>query len=533
MNMPFLLHQLLTESAERDPSRTAVVGLGGSLTYEQLERLSNQIAHQLREGGVRPGDRVGLLLDKRVEGVAALLGIQKAGAAYVPVDPFSPPNRAAYILSNCGVRALVSASHKVSKLPADFLNSPALNSLILVDDAPPASPAALPAKVRVSTLDQVRATQPDSHPGVPITDNYLAYILYTSGSTGEPKGVMISHLNSLTFVNWAHDTFQVRPDDRVSSHAPFHFDLSVFDLYCTLKAGGTICLVPYSAATFPAELASWISDRKISIWYSVPSALIQLVEHGHLDQHNYDRLHTVLFAGEVFPIKYLRRLVEALPKPGYFNLYGPTETNVCTYYQVQSSDLEEARTQPVSIGKACANMEGFPINDRGEVAKLGEEGELYVRSGTVMKGYWGRAEDTAKVVVPNFLNPQYEDVLYRTGDIVRPMADGTYEYVGRRDKMIKSRGYRIELGEIEAALYAHSDVLEAAVVAVPDERIGARIKAYVVVQDGLSRADLEKFCSLRLPRYMMPEVLEMRSQLPKTSTGKIDKKTLERESTAA
>ncbi len=138
--MPFLLHQLLTESAERNPSQTAVVGLGGSLTYEQLERLSNQIAHQLREGGVRPGDRVGLLLDKRVEGVAALLGIQKAGAAYVPVDPFSPPNRAAYILSNCGVRALVSASHKVSKLPAEFLSSASLESVILVDDAVPLRP---------------------------------------------------------------------------------------------------------------------------------------------------------------------------------------------------------------------------------------------------------------------------------------------------------------------------------------------------------------------------------------------------------
>jgi amino acid adenylation domain-containing protein len=531
--MPFLLHQLLTESAERNPSQTAVTGPGGSLTYEQLERLSNQIARQLREGGVLPGDRVGLLLDKRVEGVAALLGIQKAGAAYVPVDPFSPPQRAAYILNNCGVRALVSASQKVLKMPTEFLNSKTLKSLILVDDNQASSAPGLPAQMHVSTLDQVRAAQPDSHLDMPITDDYLAYILYTSGSTGEPKGVMISHRNSFTFVNWGNDTFRVKPEDNVSSHAPFHFDLSVFDLYCTLKAGATINLVPYSAAAFPAELAPWIADNKISIWYSVPSALIQLVEHGHLEQYNYDHLRTVLFAGEVFPIKYLRRLVELLPNPGYFNLYGPTETNVCTYYQVQESDLEESRTQPVSIGKACANMEGYPVNDRGEIAKVGEEGELLVRSGTVMKGYWGRPEDTAKAVVPNFLNPQYKDELYRTGDIVRPMADGNFEYVGRRDKMIKSRGYRIELGEIEAALYAHTEVVEAAVIAVPDEKIGARIKAYVVVQDGLNRAELEKFCSLRLPRYMMPEVLEMRTHLPKTSTGKIDKKTLERESTAA
>src|ERR1700683_2456870 len=321
--MPFLLHQLLTESAERNPSQTVVMGPGGSLTYEQLERLSSQIGRQLREGGVLPGDRVGLLLDKRVEGVAALLGIQKAGAAYVPVDPFSPPQRAAYILNNCGVRALVSASQKVLKMPTEFLNSKTLKSLILMDDNQASSAPGLPAQMLVSTLDQVRAAQPDSHLDVPITDDYLAYILYTSGSTGEPKGVMISHRNSFTFVNWGNDTFRVRPEDNVSSHAPFHFDLSVFDLYCTLKAGATINLVPYSAAAFPAELAPWIADNKISIWYSVPSALIQLVEHGHLEQYNYDHLRSVLFAGEVFPIKYLRRLVELLPNPGYFNLYGP------------------------------------------------------------------------------------------------------------------------------------------------------------------------------------------------------------------
>jgi amino acid adenylation domain-containing protein len=525
--MPFLLHQLATESAERNPSQCAVVGPGGSLTYEQLERLSNQIAHELMEAGVRPGDRVGLLLDKRVEGVASLLGIMKAGAAYVPVDPFSPPQRAAYILGNCQVRALVSSPNKIAKMPAEFWNSPGLASVLLVDETRGTVPPEMPARVRVKGFGEVRSTQFDANPNVPITDNHLAYILYTSGSTGEPKGVMISHLNSLTFVNWSYDTFQVRPEDHVSSHAPFHFDLSVFDLYCALKAGATIYLVPYSCATFPPELASWISDNQISVWYSVPSALIQLVEHGQLERHNYERLRTVLFAGEVFPIKYLRQLVRALPQAEYYNLYGPTETNVCTYYQVQPSDLEESRTQPVSIGKACANMEVFAITDERKAAKVGEEGELYVRSGTVMKGYWGRPQDTAKMVIPNFLNPEYADVLYRTGDIVRPMADGNLEYVGRRDKMIKSRGYRIELGEIEAALYAHPQVLEAAVIAIPDEKIGARINAFVVVENGLDRAELEKFCTLRLPRYMMPEVLEMRPQLPKTSTGKIDKKSLE------
>ena len=342
---------------------------------------------------------------------------------------------------------------------------------------------------------------------------------------------MISHLNSLTFVNWAHDEYQIVQQDRVSSHAPFHFDLSILDLFCTLKAGGTICLVPGDVAAFPVRLAQWISERGITVWYSVPSALIQLVEHGQLERRDYGRLRWVLFAGEVFPCKYLRRLVQQIPQARYSNLYGPTETNVCTYYHVQSSDVAPDRTEPVPIGKACANTEVFALDEQGRVVAPGQEGELYVRCSTVMKGYWGRPDATAKTVLPNPLNSAYADVMYRTGDIVKLMPSGDYQYVGRRDKMVKSRGYRIELGEIETALYAHPGVKEAAVVAVPDERIGARLMAYVVPGDSaLTSSELMKFCSERVLRYMVPERIEMCSQLPKTSTGKIDKTTLENES---
>lgn len=526
--MAFLLHQLLTESAERNPSQTAVAGPSGSLTYAELEALSNQLAHQLRADGVRPGDRVGLFLNKSAEGVAGLLGIQKAGAAYVPVDPHAPPQRAAYILRNCSVRALVTTAEKLSRLPAEFLMTPELESVMFMEEKTPELPKPRAAKLRIAALPEVR-TQHQTPPDIPTTDNDLAYILYTSGSTGEPKGVMISHLNSLTFVNWCYDTFRVHSADRVSNHAPFHFDLSIFDIFCTLKAGGTVLLVPSTVTAFPVELACWIARNEITIWYSVPSALIQLVEHGRLEQNKYERLRLVLFAGEVFPIKYLRRLVSSLPHPAYYNLYGPTETNVCTYYRVRPSDLDPERTEPVPIGKACANTEVLAVNEGLEPVGTGEEGELYVRSSTVMKGYWGRPQDTVRVVVPNFQNPHYEDVLYRTGDIVRPLPEGDYQYVGRKDKMIKSRGYRIELGEIEAALYSHPGIREAAVIALPDEQVGARIKAYVVAQDGVDRRDLEKFCSQRLPRYMIPEWLEYRAELPKTSTGKIDKTLLEKE----
>lgn len=527
--MAFLLNQLLTESAQRLPDQAAVVSPEATLTYAELDVLSNQIANRLIEDGVRAGDRVGIFLPKSTHSVAAIFGIQKAGAAYVPIDPNSPSQRAAYILKNCDIRGLVTNSEKLHTLPHDFFDSGTVRSVLLTDSPSQEGVSQRTKSARVNSWSEVRANCSRTNPCIAVIENDLAYILYTSGSTGEPKGVAISHLNSLTFVNWAFDEFGVKASDKVSSHAPLHFDLSIFDIFCTIKAGATIYLVPNEILAFPVRLGRWIAEQGITIWYSVPSALIQLVERGKLEANNYDRLRTVLFAGEVFPIKFLRQVVQAIPHPSYFNLYGPTETNVCTFYQVQDADLAPGRTEPVPIGKACANTAVVAIDDNGKPVGAGGEGELYVRSSTVMKGYWGRPDATAKVALPNFLNDRFSDVIYKTGDIVRPLPDGNFQYVGRRDKMIKSRGYRIELGEIEAALYSHPEVKEAAAVALADERIGARIVAYIVSTNGLQARELENHCKERLPRYMMPEKFEFRPQLPKTSTGKIDKVSLEKE----
>ena len=517
---------MLTEAAEHDPDQCAVVSSSDSLTYGELDRLSNQIAHQLRADGVRAGDRVGIFLPKSTASVAALFGIQKAGAAYVPIDPHSPPPRAAYILQNCGVKGLVTNSEKLACLPGDFLGNSGMSS-VLVSDRVDSDKTRVNATI--TPFAELAATRPLTNPSVAITDSNLAYILYTSGSTGKPKGVMISHLNSLTFVNWCYDEFGVQKSDRVSSHAPFHFDLSVFDLFCTIKAGATVYLVPSEVQAFPRQLARWIADQRISIWYSVPSALIQLVDHGKLESWNYEQLRLVLFAGEVFPMKYLRKLVQSIPHPAYYNLYGPTETNVCTYYRVRESDIASERTEPVPIGIACANSDVFAVDDQMKPIAAGQQGELYVRSSTVMKGYWGRPDATSQVVVGNVLNSDYSEMIYRTGDIVELQPSGNYQYVGRRDKMIKSRGYRIELGEIEAALYSHPEVREVAVITIPDEQVGARIAAYVVCDGSLTGHQLERHCLEGLPRYMVPERFELRQSLPKTSTGKIDRTSLEEE----
>jgi acyl-CoA synthetase (AMP-forming)/AMP-acid ligase II len=238
----------------------------------------------------------------------------------------------------------------------------------------------------------------------------------------------------------------------------------------------------------------------------------------------------VLFAGEVFPIKYLRRLVAAIPQAAYYNLYGPTETNVCTYYRVQPHDVAADRTQPVPIGQACGNIEVFAVNQQGGlVTEPGLEGELWARGACVAQGYWGDREKTEKAFVQNPFNPLYPDLAYRTGDIVTLSPDRTnWIYVGRRDHMIKSRGYRVELGEIESALYRHDQVKEAAVIAIPDDLLGNRIQAFVVAAEGstVTPKELELFCSKLVPKYMVPEKITLCSMLPKTSSGKVDRTAL-------
>ncbi|HJT58905.1 MAG TPA: AMP-binding protein, partial [Ktedonobacteraceae bacterium] len=351
-----------------------------------------------------------------------------------------------------------------------------------------------------------------------------AYILYTSGSTGTPKGVMISHRNALTFVNWAARCAKLTADDRVSNHAPLHFDLSIFDIFATCQAGATIILVPEGSATFPVQLTRLIEQQRITVWYSVPSVLTLLVLYGNLAASDLSCLRTIIFAGEVFPVKYLRRLVTLLPQARYLNWYGPTETNVCTSYEVPL--LEPDRTNPIPIGKACANTQVFAINDAGEkVTEPGKAGELYVRGPSLMQGYWGQAEKTEKVLVRNPFQPHFPELVYKTGDIVTLDAAGNYVYLGRRDGMIKTRGYRVELGEIEAVLYGHPAIQEVAVFSVPDEVLGNRLRAVISPSEGsvLTREEILTFCSRQLPHYMIPDLVEFRDALPKTSTGKTDR----------
>lgn len=521
--MTYLLHQLLERTAAHHPDRPAVLFKGECLTYRELQETSSQLAHVLRNYGVAKGDRVGIYVNRSLQAVVAVFGILKAGAVYVPIDPSGPVKRAAFISENCEINALVSTPKKLIDLGQALSRPSPIRCVVLTEASAGVVDGPLAQATAVSWQDVAHA--PVSRPPcAQLIEDDLAYILYTSGSTGEPKGVMISHRAALAFVNWAYDCFHLQPTDRVSNHAPLHFDLSIFDLFATIKAGATVILVPDELSAFPLNLANFIEDQQMSIWYSVPSVLTRLVLYGNLARHRFAHLRQILFAGEVFPMKYLHQLQALIPHTQYYNLYGPTETNVCTYYAVR--EIAPERVDPFPIGRACANTEVFAVNEQHEIAQPGEIGELHVRGASLMKGYWGMPEKTQEVLIPD---PRpgalWGERVYRTGDLVKQQPDGNYVFLGRRDNMIKSRGYRIELGEIETVIYSHPQVEEAAVLAIPDEQIGNLIKAVVVARGdvALARRELEAFCAKHLPKYMIPGNIEFRGSLPKTSTGKIDK----------
>ena len=522
--MDYLLHHLLQRAAEAEPERIALIDGARALSYAELHARSNQLAQLLVERGVSRGDRVGLYLDKSAESIISVYGVLKAGAVYVPFDPQAPVARLSYIARNCEIRCLLTGREKAGTWTE--LAERAQVSTFVVLNAGREDLRALPPGA--TSLDSAALeAQPTEQPQTATISQDLAYILYTSGSTGEPKGVMLTHRNALAFVHWAVDEFGVRADDRLSNHAPLHFDLSVFDIFAAAAATATLDLVPPKIALFPIEVARFIDAHEITVWYSVPSVLTRLTEQANLPCGAFPRLRTILFAGEVFPTKFLRRLMALLPLVRFCNLYGPTETNVCTWYDVPP--LPEAQTEPIPIGKAIADVEVFAVTEEGKRAQRGEVGELYVRGPTVMQGYWGDRERTNRSLFPHPFGGELHDPVYKTGDLVREDDEGNYRFLGRRDAQIKSRGYRIELGEIEAALYANPALVECAVVAIPDEVITNRLVACVVVRGHVEESALIRSCAERIPRYMIPETFEFWDTLPKTSTGKVDRQTLTKE----
>jgi acyl-coenzyme A synthetase/AMP-(fatty) acid ligase len=291
----------------------------------------------------------------------------------------------------------------------------------------------------------------------------------------------------------------------------------------SVKHAARLTLIGEELGKEPLSLAPLIAQERLSVWYSTPSILNMLAQYGKLDRHDFSALRMVLFAGEVFPVAQLRALKQRWPHPRYFNLYGPTETNVCTFHEIPAV-VPDDRTEPYPIGKTCSHLRSIVVDDQGDVVARGTEGELLIAGPGVMTGYWNLPERNAKA----FLMDASGEKWYHTGDLVVEEPDGTYLFHGRADRMVKRRGYRIELGEIEAGLAAHPSVKEVAVVAIADQTSGVRIRAFLAPRDGarMGVIELKQYCVDRLPRYMTPDTFTFLDALPRTSTDKIDYQTL-------
>ena len=522
--MTFLLTQAVDKAAERTPDKEAIRFSGKSLTYAELARASNGMARILREQGARRGDRVGIFMNKGLESAIAIYGVMKAGAAYVPLDPFAPAARISYVIRDCGIRHLITNDLKLSM--SGLLDEDVdLDCLIGVEAAEERPYTAI-------SWDAVYASAADQPPDVGVVEQDLAYILYTSGSTGMPKGIMHTHRSGLSFAQWAAEEYGLTSDDRLSNHAPLHFDLSTFDFFAGSQAGATVVILPEAFTKFPANMVKLMAEERITVWYSVPFALIQMLQRGKMEAHDLSALRWILFAGEVFPTKHLRNLMLALPGVQFSNLYGPTETNVCTYYHVTAVPDED--DEPVPIGKPCANVEALIVDGDDQPVAAGEVGELLIRGGVVMRGYWGMPEKTEKGFYERPVFGYLADKFYRTGDLVQELPDGNLKYLGRKDRQIKTRGYRVELDEIEVALLSYELVEEAAVYPVPDGQGSNLIEAAVTAKEGaaLEEAPLVSHISDRLPPYAVPVNIHILDVFPRTSTGKINRRALQERATA-
>lgn len=521
--MTGLLQDYVDRQADRRPDADAVVMGSETLTYAELTLRASRLARALQESGVEPGDRACILMPKSPTAIVAMLGILKAGGVYVPMDPASPPSRLARVIRAADPRLLLTGGSALAALDG-ALDGLAAHELprIAILGHDQADDSGRPIAFHGRDLEGLPA---DPMPGSRAACE-AAHLLFTSGSTGQPKGVIVTHASVTAFVDWAVEYFGMTSTDRVSGHSPLHFDLSTFDVFGAFAAGATLYPVTPEMNLIPSRLISFITESRLTQWFSVPSILSYLASFDSITQGAFPDLRRLLWCGEVFPTPQLRYWMERLPHVSFTNLYGPTETTIASsYFTVRERPASD--TEVVPIGRACAGEELLVLDEAGQRTQPGTVGRLHVGGVGLSPGYWRDPDTTARVFVPHPFDPGRR--IYDTGDLASLRDDGLVDFHGRADSQIKSRGYRIELGEIESALHTLDGLAEGAVVAIEVSSFESyAICCAYAPSNGtsVSPTTLRTALARMVPGYMLPTRWHELDQLPKNPNGKVDRPAL-------
>ena len=488
---------LLEQAAEKFKNKTVFEDKDGSISFEELREKSRIIGSELIKR-VETGRKCPVIvyLPKSIKSIISFMGSLYSASPYVPIDYAIPMARMEKTVENLHPTAIITDTDGKTKL--ESLN---LDTEILIFD-----------ELADGQADDAAV---DKSLGV-VCDLDPAYIMYTSGSTGVPKGVTISNRGVIDYIEWIVETFPIDENSVIGMQSAFHFDNSVFDMYTAFYTGAKTMIIPEILFMYPEKLMDYMTENKISVIFWVPTVMISVANGGVLENADLSALKLILFAGEVMPNTQLNIWRKYLPECMYVNMYGPTEaTDIATYYIV---DREYENHETLPIGKVCRNMRALILNDDDKQCAVGEQGELCISGTGIALGYWNSPEITAKAFVQNPLNTKYHDRIYRTGDLVYENEEGNIIFIGRKDSQIKLRGNRIELGDLESAAAAIENVASAWFDADKQE-IVLFIETTAEIVARKFKMELKKY----VPAYMVPGKIVTMEKFPHTPSGKIDR----------
>jgi amino acid adenylation domain-containing protein len=512
-NPVFLLHDYLTDSARRLPEKIALVCQRQRLSYAEIDARSNALAHALVRRGVGRGDRVAVFADNTIETVVSFWAVLKANAVVTIVNPQTKVDKLAYLLNDCRAVALISDGHLAAVLAEAAARSTHLRTVVILGANDESRTGRLPGAVGWDHA--LQAESPAKPPIRRSIDIDLAAIVYTSGSTGDPKGVMLTHRNMLMAATSITAYLENVEDDVILNALPLSFDYGLYQMIMAFRMGARLVLE--RGFTYPAQVLRLIVDEGVTGFPGVPTMFATLAQMKTLGEFDFSRIRYVTNTAASLPVKHITMLGELFPRAAIYSMYGLTECKRCTYLPP-----EYLKDKPTSVGVAIPNTELWIVGEDDQRLGPNQVGQLVIRGATVMKGYWEKPEATAKKLRPGPLPGEF--VLY-TGDYARLDEDGFLYFVGRMDDIIKSRGEKVAPKEVENVLTNIKGVKEAAVIGVPDEILGQAVKAFVVLEEGvvLSDKDIVRECQRCLENLMVPKHVVFVDDLPKTTTGKIKK----------